>query len=258
VTFAAVRAWERGRGRWPALDLAWGPFTALDVDWERVQAEDLYLARACIEHSPGAATAFRAAYREDLIAFALTVVKAPAAATELADDLLADLLVGPDGTPRLATYSGRGPLRAWLRMTTVRRALNLSRDRARRAELDARLLHEAVSAARDPELALLKDRYGAAFETAFRDALATLPSAERTLLALHHGQGVALDAIGKMHRWSRPTASRRVAAAREALLDAACRLVRERLALDAGELESVLRLVRSQLEITLSGLLKRR
>jgi RNA polymerase sigma-70 factor (ECF subfamily) len=248
-------AWERGRRRWPELDLPLERFAARAGDGREVQAEDLYLAAACADAVAGAAAAFRAAHREDLIAFALPILKSRPAAIEHADELLVELLVGGDAGPRLAGYSGRGPLRAWLRMTAVRRALNQSRDVERHAALDARLLRDAALADQEPEIAYMKERYGAAFEAAFRDALAALPPAQRALLALHHGQGLGMDAIAAMHRWSRPTASRRVAAAREALFEAACALVRQRLNVAAAEVESLFRLVRSQLDISLSALL---
>jgi RNA polymerase sigma-70 factor (ECF subfamily) len=141
-------------------------------------------------------------------------------------------------------------------MMAVRRALNAQRDGSRRAELDGRMLREAVGSAVDPESAYLKQLYGPAFEKAFRDALAELPPEEGTLLRLHLGEKLPLGALAAMHGWSKPTASRRLAAAREALLTRTRDLLHARLKLSESEFESVLRLVRSELDVTLSGLTK--
>jgi RNA polymerase sigma-70 factor (ECF subfamily) len=259
----ARELFERGRSRWPRLSLAFEPFADRIAnlgeeagDPAELHGEDLFLAVACVQAVPGAAEAFRAELGAAIAGFVRTVVKGGAAADEVASHLLVDLLVGESGPPRLATYTGRGPLRAWLRMTAVRRALNAQRDGTRRSELDGRMLREAVGTSADPETAYLKQLYGPAFEQAFRDALARLGPEETALLRLHFGEKLPLGALAAMYGWSKPTASRRVAAAREALLVRTRDLLQERLKLSASEFESVLRLVRSHLDVTLSGFMK--
>lgn len=251
-----VALWERGRARWPDLSLSLEDFAArIAAPPPLDHAEDLYLAVACCAQVPGAAAAFRSELAVPILGFVRTVLR-DATAEDLANQLVVELLVGDGEGPRLAGYTGRGPLRAWLRMTAVRRALNVKRDTSRRSELDGRMLTEAVGATTDPETAYLKELYGPQFERAFRDAIALLDAASSTLLRLHFGEGLSLGALGAMHGWSKPTASRRVAAAREQLLAHTTTLLRERLALSESEFTSVLRLVRSGLEVSLTGLLK--
>jgi len=262
----ATRAlWERGRTRYPELALDLGAFAAYLrtrlagelADSQRELAEDLFLVSACLAGVPGAAEQFSREHRASLATYVAPVVRGAHAIEELVDVLVAEILVGADGeAPRLATYGGRGPLRAWLRMLAVRRSLNEARDVARHARLEHRLFTEAVEATAAPEVTFMKARYGPDFKAAFRDAMGALAAPERALLRLHYGQELPLTELGAMHGWSKATASRRVAAARTAMLEAACALLRQRLRLDAEELESLFRVVRSQLDVGLSDLLR--
>src|SRR5262245_8723135 len=104
--------WERGRARWPALELSFDRFGAgAEEASGEVHAEDLFLARACLAGVPGAASTFEREHRDALQAFVARVERRPDAVRELAQELLVEILVGPP--PKLASYSGRGPLRAW-------------------------------------------------------------------------------------------------------------------------------------------------
>jgi RNA polymerase sigma-70 factor, ECF subfamily len=263
VGFRAL--WDRGRARHPELAVELAAFEAYlggrvpenPGDVERLPAEDLYLACACLAGTAGAMERFTDEHRAALAMFVAPVVRVPHAIDELVDALLTEILMGSaGGAPRLATYAGRGPLRTWLRMIAVRRSLNESRDGERHARLEHRLFAEATNATNDPEVTFIKERYGADFQAAFRDAIAAMPAADRALLRLHYGQELGLGELAAMHGWSKATASRRVAAARELLLDAACALLRHRLGVDRAELESLFRVVRSQLEVSLGGLLR--
>ena len=251
-------AWERGRARWVHLDLPLEQYRAVAESTQRetaldLQAEDLYLALACLAGVVGAVPAFEQEHREALVGFVSKYERRPDAARELAQELLVEILVGP--TARLRSYTGRGPLRAWLRMVATRRSLNSLRGDGRRASLEERVMLQATSSAPDPEAAYLKEKYAAVFEDAFREALTRLPGNARGLLKLHYGEGVALEALGAMYRWSKATASRRVAEARETLLGLATAIVQERLRIDESEMRSLLRLVRSELDVSLAGLL---
>jgi RNA polymerase sigma-70 factor (ECF subfamily) len=258
---ALRQVWESGRVCWPALELSFEDFARLAPPYAasdpgRVHAQDLLLATACLAAVPGAATALERKLRADLESAIARVEARPDARREVAQETLVALLVGENGSgPRLRGYSGRGPLRAWARMVAVRRALNAARDATRHARIEARLVQTVVRASLDPELALLKAEYREDLALAFREALAHLDPRARTLLRLHYGEGLHLDGIAALHGWSKATASRRVAAARGELLSDASSRVRERLRLSASELRSLLRVMRSDLEARLSGLL---
>lgn len=255
------RVWESGRAGWPDLDISFEAFARLvsphaASDPERVHAQDLLLATACLAEVPGAAEALDRELRGELERAIARVEARPETRRELTQEILVSLLIGDsDAGPRLRRYSGRGPLRAWVRMVAVRRALNAARDENRHARIEARLVTSVVRASLDPELALLKAQHQEEVSLAFREALAHLDPSARTLLRLHYGEGLHLDGIAALNRWSKATASRRVATARGQLLADAFARVRERLQLSASEAKSLLRVMRSGLGARLSGLL---
>lgn len=261
---AARALWERGRARWPGVQLPFETYAAhlfarnpgeLAAEGAGLHAEDLYLACACLTSTSGAAETFKAEYEEVIFRFVRSVERRPDAAREQVHELFVRVLVGDqDAGPRLAEYSGRGPLRAWLRMSAVRRTLNSRRDQRRRTELEIQLADETDEHTSSPELAIIRQRYRPALIAALRDSIAALPPAERTLLKLHYQEQLDLGAIAAMNGWSKPTASRRVSAARRAVHEGTTALLIERLRVEPTELESLLGMLRSQLVVSLTGL----
>ena len=108
----------------------------------------------------------------------------------------------------------------------------------------------------EPELALAKARYGPELEASLRAALAALEPRQIVLLRLHHAKGWSVDRLGGIYRVGRSTAARWVAAARDALLDGAKSHLRARLNLTPAELESLVVLLRSNVELSLVRLLE--
>ncbi len=164
---------------------------------------------------------------------------------------------------KLVGFSGSGELDGWLSVLVTRTWLNLKRDRREvpRAALDmgaesseAGLLGQGGVRidAQDPELAYLKELYRDQFRTAFGRAAASLEPEQRNVLRAYYGQGSSIDAIAAGRGVHRATAARRVGQAREQLLSETRRLLISELNLSRRDLESVMRLIQSQLHLTLS------
>lgn len=161
------------------------------------------------------------------------------------------LLLAADAQPaRMRSYAGRAPLSAWLRVVVGRVALNWLRARGR-SDAPRALEPESLGAGPGPELAALRARYAEAFAEAFREAFAALDTEQRLLLKQHFLDGMPTAALAKLYRLHRVSVLRRLEAARDVLrtgieqrLIASCQL-------SGSELESVLRLVRSQLDVSL-------
>ena len=66
-----------------------------------------------------------------------------------------------------------------------------------------------------------------------------------------HIDELSIDKLGALYRVHRATAARWVASARRALVDATRDQMITRLGVDSVELDSIIRLVRSQLEISI-------
>src|SRR5262249_11617020 len=124
-----------------------------------VHADDLYLACACAHGDPAALAAFERNFMADVDDYLHRRGSSPGVRDEVAQIVRTRLLVAGDGQPsKIASYNGRRPLKAWLRLTAGRVVIDLARARARQrtasADVDA-----MATAAQDPELTYLRSRY---------------------------------------------------------------------------------------------------
>jgi RNA polymerase sigma-70 factor (ECF subfamily) len=177
---------------------------------------------------------------------------------EVLDKLRAHLFVGSgEALPRVATYSGRGPIVGWLKVAAVRLAVGeFRRTRARpERSVDVDMLERLAPATSEPELAYLRARYRTAFERALEQALTALTPQQRTLLRLYYVDGIGVEKLGILSRVHGSTVSRWIAGARGTLLRETRRLVQSSLPLSDSEYESLLRVVRSDLHLSLARFL---
>jgi RNA polymerase sigma-70 factor, ECF subfamily len=220
-------------------------------------AADLFLACACVNGDAAAHAALDAHFLPRVAAAVARVHPGADAASEVCQVLREKILTSESGQPpRLAGYLGQGPLAAWLRAAAVRTALNLRRSAQRQAHAEEEALADAtLPGGTHPELEHLRQRHRADFQAALAEALAALPSRERTVLRLHLVEGLSLERIGTVYRTHKSTVSRWLARAREEVLAGTRSRLAERLRLSSGELHSLLRDVPAQLDQSLSALL---
>jgi RNA polymerase sigma-70 factor (ECF subfamily) len=263
--------YDAGRAAHPTLSVEDEPFVrhlgrcvaAADAEPpeepESLEIGDLFLACACVEGAPGAAEAFDARCAERLRAALAASVKADDARAEVAQRVREAVLVGTTGAPaKIANYGGQGPLDRWVAVVAQRMAITLVRHEsaARRAHERA-TIEAAVTGPQQPEVAFIKDQYRGEFERAFGEALSALDDRGRTLMRLHLVSGVSVEGIGKMYNVSQSTASRWLAAAREAVQAHVERLLSDRLKLARSEMASLAGLVASQLDVSMSRILRK-
>lgn len=249
----------KAREAWPGVEISAARLAAYVADrlgddeaTERLHVTDLYLACGLVDGSVPAQRHFEAELSRCVAAAARRVGGDAAFGDELAQRLRERLLVsGGDAAPRIVEYSGRGPLRTWLRVVATREGLMMRRRDQRERSLGDSTMEALQSPDSDPELGFLQRSYRAAFRDAFRAAFAALQPLERDLIRAHHIDGATVDELGRRHQVHRATAARWVGRAREHLLAG----TRERLAAALGttdeELDSILRLIQSRLDITL-------
>ncbi len=232
---------------------------------EALHAEDLYLALGCLEGSRDAVRAFTDTYLARVPSYVSRVDRSPVFADEVRQELARKLLVGGGETleAKLATYTGRGPLGGFVRVSAVRVAQNMKCATARPTETldEGRGGGHAAGPDLDPEMTLLKRRYARDFEEAFRATLASLEKDERSVLRMHHIDGLSIEEVGAAFRVSRATAARWLAKARARIVEETERRLRERLRGAAADpagpdsgphVHSLLALVRSQLDLSIS------
>jgi RNA polymerase sigma-70 factor (ECF subfamily) len=238
-------------GRQLTVDLADGALDGL-------RPADLYLACACARGIPAALVAFDRDYmREVDIALARMRVGPPRLA-DVKQLVRQRLFVGggtsgaPTSAGKISEYGGRGDLRRWVRSVAVRTCLNDMRRGKREVLLDDdQMIAQHAIAADDPEIEYMKRTYASEFKAAFGDALGTLGAREQTLLRYHHVDGLNIDEIGAIYRVHRVTAFRWLEKAKDQLVKSTLELLRGRLKLPPEELDSVLRMIRSQIHLSL-------
>lgn len=219
------------------------------------RSADLYLACACARGAPEAIASFHRHYRSVVAGAVARIDPSRSFLDEVMQTLEIKLFVRSGGDPPgIVRYSGRSSLRSWLATVSARVAMNLRR---RKGDLPGRELGSIAALlgeAPDPELLLVKSRYKPEFDLAIRAALSALPPKERTLLLLQINEGLTLPQLASMHGVSRATIARRLANARETLVEAARAQLTRRLRLSPSEYRSLLAAVRSQLDVTLASL----
>ncbi|MCK8500193.1 MULTISPECIES: sigma-70 family RNA polymerase sigma factor [Myxococcus] len=167
-------------------------------------------------------------------------------------------LLVPEATqpPRIASYSGRGPLARWARAIATRLLIDLKQRDPVQLPLEEASAETEALVAQDPELSLILARHRDDFRHALEEALGTLTPHERTLLRLHHVDNLSVGSVAIMYRTSRSTASRWILQARTRLVEGTRQSLAARLALAPPELESLLGVFRSHLEVSLHRLLQ--
>lgn len=226
--------------------------TALDG----LRPADLYLACACAHLMPAALTAFDRDYMREVDVALQRMRVGPPRLQDIKQLVRQRLFVGPAAQPgapgKIAEYGGRGDLRRWVRSVAVRTCLNELRKGKREVLIDDdQLIAQHAIASDDPEVEYMKRTYAHEFRAAFSDALGQLGVREQTLLRYHHVDGLNIDEIGAIYRIHRVTAFRWLEKAKELLVRQTLQALRGRLKLPTGELDSVLRMIRSQIHLSL-------
>jgi RNA polymerase sigma-70 factor (ECF subfamily) len=250
IFLAAQRAWpeiavERARfGRF--LDER--PGSGLHYD-------DLYLACACLDGDAAALRAFDALLEQ---------VGKKLRRLAGGDDILADakqvvrqlVIARSDRPAPIAEYSGRGELGGWLRIALGRELVRSSKRALKEPQAGDDELAALHNADDDPETQYLKTHYREEFKQAFAAAIGGLDAGERRALRYSIVEGLGIDEVAKLDGVHRSTAARQVARARERLSEETRRILREKLAVESTELQSILRLIDSQLDVSVRRLLK--
>ena len=257
----------RGRAAFPSLDVSPQSFVrhlASLVTREGAETApledrfigDLYLACACLQRVAGAAEAFDAHCTPAIRAAVGRLAPSDAGRDEIVQKARDALLVGSaEVLPKLALYLGTGPLPRWVATTGQRLALlELRADRAEGRARSALAKEPATPA--DPELAYLKRQYKSEFEATLGRLVAGLDDRERVFLRLHLIEGLSAEKIGRIYGMSRATAQRRIEDVREKIADGVRQSLRERLALSVSGVGSVADLVASQVDVSLSRILR--
>ena len=223
---------------------------------EALHGGDVYLAVACCDGDAAAIALLDELVGRELRHAASKLRASPDQTAEVHAELRRILLV--DDSERdaaLRDYAGRGDLRGYLRVSATRaliRAINRGR---REVAVDDGEVFDRMLPIDDPELSILRAQYRDTVDAALRAALAGLDARARALLRYQLIDGWSIDQVGKLYGVHRATAARWLADARASLGDAIRSELAARLQIAASEVDSIVRLVQSRVDMSLDRLL---
>jgi len=204
-------------------------------------AADLYLAAAALASDSGALRILEGLLAD--IAPALRGIVSDHDIDDIVQELRVRLVVGDRRGPALEAYAGKGPLRAWLRVSLVRAGFD-----RRRKPVDVLLDETAWLAmpgiATDPSLVALRKTAGPAIRAAFEAALSKLEARERLILRQHLLDGLSPPDLATLYGVHRVTAFRWLAAIKQRVLADVRASLHDSLHIDEVTLDSLMRRVR--------------
>jgi RNA polymerase sigma-70 factor (ECF subfamily) len=246
---------DAGRQAHPEVEIDEEEFAAYVRERDAAGAkhlDDLYLACGCLRRLPAALAAFDRLLVARVGEFVCTVDRSPAFVGEVQQRLRERLFVGDP--PRIAIYDGSSPLGAWVRVVSLRLALDLVAPKKETPSRDGEL--DALALDSDPHSDLLRMKYLDAFQEALSEAVQSLPKKERNLLRLYYVERLGIDELAPMYKAHRATCARWLVAARELLLESIKKRIRERHGVSDSEFDSLAGMMVSGLHISLSRLEK--
>lgn len=247
-----IRRWfSRAQSEWPSIDVPFEPFAQRAVGANPSYAGDLYLACALAEGDPAALAMFDQRFLGDARDAVARIDSSHDFVAEVQQILRERLLVGPNA--KIRDYRGGGSLAGWVRTSAVRTALNLRR--STRREIKRTPAAEPFEQLFDPEVALLRQRHMPEIDEALRHAIAALPAAQRLLLQFYYVDGMTLAKIAAVEQVGASTVFRRLNAATQAVLTSVKDQLSDRLRLSISSLDSLIRHVQDDIDLSLSQVL---
>jgi RNA polymerase sigma-70 factor (ECF subfamily) len=257
-----VRIASHGRAAWPAVAIGDDAIAARlarllrddpGASLDELHAADFYLATALAAGDAGALRTFELALVPEIQVALRRLRLAAAAVEEIVQALRLELLTGDDA--KITSYAGRGGLVAWLQVTATRKAFKLLRHTVRERPLDEVLLDHWSDPAPGPAARHLAATYTAALKTAIQGAFGELEVRPRNLLRQHFIDELTIDDLARMYRAHRSTCARWLAEARAELTRRTRKRLIEALGVRTAELDSVLRFLDSDIELSISRIL---
>lgn len=232
-----------------------GPDTTLD-QLEHVRGADVYLALACARGDDGAIARFEDTYFQEIARAGSKSRAGDDIVNEVRSRLRRILFVAEGERPAaVAEFAGRGDLRGWLRVTATREVVHAIRRAGKHVAVGDDALFDVLSPGTDPELAYIRELYRAELQGAFADALGALSARQKSLLRYQLVDGLNIEAIGALHGVHRSTVARWITEARDLIAARTREELARRLGASEPEVDSIIRLVRSRLDVSLERMI---
>jgi RNA polymerase sigma-70 factor (ECF subfamily) len=270
VAAAATRIATAGRAAWPEVALAETDIRERlaarlrddpDARIDELHDADLYLAMALATGDTAAVRVFEDKLVPQIDVALRRMRLGGGTADEVKQSLRFELLVPGDlasdetRPPRIADYAGRGELAAWVRISATRKALKLIRKTNREDTLDEILLDHWPAGTPDPRQNHLRSQYTEQLKRAIREAFEALEVRQRNLLRQHILDELTIDDLARLYRVHRATCARWLADARVELSRNTRKRLTSALGVGGDEVDSLLRFLDSDIELSISRIL---
>ncbi|HTJ41279.1 MAG TPA: hypothetical protein VL463_04260 [Kofleriaceae bacterium] len=223
---------------------------------EAVHGADVYLAIACSDGDAAAIALLERDYLREVDHAARKVRASADQADEVRGHLRRVLFLAEPGRgAALHDFAGRGDLRGYLRVIATRELIRALERGRREIAIDDEAVFDRFAPRDDAELSFIRRVTRDQVADALRAALAALDAHDRALLRYHLVDAWSIDRIAEIYRIHRATAARRLTAARARLGELIRGELATRLAIESGEVDSIVRLVQSKVEVTFERLL---
>jgi RNA polymerase sigma-70 factor (ECF subfamily) len=217
---------------------------------------DLNLAAACMAGDERAIETVRTQLAQETRLAASKTTASRDQVDEVVARLSRVLFVDEPHRPAaLRGYTGRGELKSYLRVMAIRELVKVVNRGRREVAIDHDDFMDRIVPPTDPEISILRRRYRDDVDGAMRAALQGLDERERALLRYACVDNMNVDEVGKLYNVHRATAARWIAAARDALGKRIRDELAARLRIDVGEVDSIVRLVQSRIDVSLDRVL---
>lgn len=224
----------------------------------KLHAGDLVLAKSCAEGNADGLAVFERDFLGLVSSAGRKLSMDVNQCDELRQQVRTKLLVaGKDSAAKIANYAGTGALRSWVYATALRTGLNELR-RIGRAPIpagDEELLVAMPDSKDDQELAYMKQLYRSAFKDSFRGAIGQLEDRLANILRHYYLDEMTLENIGSLYRVHKTTAMRWLNKAHAELEHETKTSMIAQLQLQPSEVESVMRLIQSGIQLGLASVL---
>jgi RNA polymerase sigma-70 factor, ECF subfamily len=258
---ALAEIWARARQTWPKIALGRERFTLYceavlgdtpSSAWA-AQGSELYLCCACAAGDGAAQRVLSLHYLKRVEEQLSASCHDPELVDETMQALGIKLLVGPE--PKIARFSGRGPLLHWLRVAAKRALLDLVRARRSQRQVDKEVPVECRWYEQDPLVGIRAARYARTFMDILQHAIDSLSSQDRLLMKHAAVDGGSIDVIGNIYSVHRSTVARRLQRIRQGVATAVRRRLKAEHRLSDGDVDELTRELCASLQPSLHVLL---
>jgi RNA polymerase sigma-70 factor (ECF subfamily) len=234
---------DEARRAWPEVHVVEGDFLRWaepklgDRAPSAARVSDLYIAYACVQGNPAAIAAFERRYFVEVDAAAARFGQLPVPLEDVRQRLRERFYV----LGSLATYSGQGDLRGWVRAAALHLLINVATREGRERPTDAAFFDAVLDSGASAEAAYLKLSCRADFQAALAAAFEALEARDKSLLRYAFADGLGVDEVGAIFRVHRATAARWIARARDQLVKGTRAELMKRLGVGERDAASIVR-----------------